>query len=539
MGELGDGSAITNSALRVFRNRPHYRFEGRLHEQIAHHLPTYAAGRIEQTLGPGRPLRLPRRGPRRQGEVAAATSSCSAPSRPRAPRRLPALQPRHRVRRDRRPRRRADRVRARLAADQSRGEEANDYVPALVQRLVAALRATAGGPSRPSREPKRGCSASRVHRPRVRPGAGLATAGPRGRRDRLLGAVHRDGRRPRALRRDDRRAAPTCPRIALAELYMRRGDTGPGPGAARLVRRRDTPTSSGSIDPYATVLLRGGVAPDTAVAEIETRVGDLTPAARFILASSLYRGGAMLAAETQFRAVLAARPTSSQVRVRLAEALLNQRRYADAAEESAQIDDANRTPAWPRGSSCGAGSPAVTRGRRRGLSPRRPGRRVRGRAEVFPPGSSWPGRTAQAPRSLPVAGDADAWRDPRVLLRPQDFETFERLIPLLRGSALPGASSTSSWPRCTWGKGSSPRPLRSGWRCASSGPTPAHSSAWPGWPSATARSTTPQCSPARPSSTTRATPPPGRSSLWPHDRPHSPPAKVGPQVLRAALDYPA
>ena len=36
-GELGDGAAITNSALRVFRNRPHYRFEGRLHEQIAHH----------------------------------------------------------------------------------------------------------------------------------------------------------------------------------------------------------------------------------------------------------------------------------------------------------------------------------------------------------------------------------------------------------------------------------------------------------------------------------------------------------------------
>ena len=47
-GELGDGGAVTNSAMRVFRNRPHYRFEGRLHEQIAQHLPTYAAGRIER-----------------------------------------------------------------------------------------------------------------------------------------------------------------------------------------------------------------------------------------------------------------------------------------------------------------------------------------------------------------------------------------------------------------------------------------------------------------------------------------------------------
>ena len=48
-GELGDGAAITNNALRVFRNRPQYRFEGRLHEQIAHNLPVYAAGRIEQS----------------------------------------------------------------------------------------------------------------------------------------------------------------------------------------------------------------------------------------------------------------------------------------------------------------------------------------------------------------------------------------------------------------------------------------------------------------------------------------------------------
>jgi glycosyltransferase involved in cell wall biosynthesis len=48
-GDAGDGTAVTHNALRVFRNRPHYRFEGRLHEQIAHNLPLYAAGRIEQS----------------------------------------------------------------------------------------------------------------------------------------------------------------------------------------------------------------------------------------------------------------------------------------------------------------------------------------------------------------------------------------------------------------------------------------------------------------------------------------------------------
>src|SRR5205807_3806441 len=39
----------THNALRVFRNRPEYRFEGRLHEQIAHQLPAYLPERLEQT----------------------------------------------------------------------------------------------------------------------------------------------------------------------------------------------------------------------------------------------------------------------------------------------------------------------------------------------------------------------------------------------------------------------------------------------------------------------------------------------------------
>src|SRR3954454_18542011 len=48
-GELDDGTAVTHNALRVFRNRPEYRFEGRIHEQIAHKLPTGQPERIEIT----------------------------------------------------------------------------------------------------------------------------------------------------------------------------------------------------------------------------------------------------------------------------------------------------------------------------------------------------------------------------------------------------------------------------------------------------------------------------------------------------------
>ena len=48
-GELGDGTAATHTALRVFRARPEYRFSGSLHEQIAETLPLHLPERIEAT----------------------------------------------------------------------------------------------------------------------------------------------------------------------------------------------------------------------------------------------------------------------------------------------------------------------------------------------------------------------------------------------------------------------------------------------------------------------------------------------------------
>src|SRR5207248_4144089 len=96
------------------------------------------------------------------------------------------------------------------------------------------------------------------------------------------------------------------------------------------------PDFIGVVDPYATLLFRSGAAVD---AEIEARLPNLTPAARFMLASALYRHGAMAGAETQYRAVLRARPNSSQVRIQLAEVLLNQGRYEEAATESSRIED--------------------------------------------------------------------------------------------------------------------------------------------------------------------------------------------------------
>src|SRR3954470_4217571 len=48
-GDVEDGTAVTHNALRVFRNRPEYRFKGRLHEQFAHNLPGYLGERVAHT----------------------------------------------------------------------------------------------------------------------------------------------------------------------------------------------------------------------------------------------------------------------------------------------------------------------------------------------------------------------------------------------------------------------------------------------------------------------------------------------------------
>jgi tetratricopeptide (TPR) repeat protein len=435
-GETGDAGAVTNSVLRVFRNRPDYRFEGRLHEQIAHNLPTYAAGRIEQSsvrvdhYGYLGAVRDAKEKSRRNLELLKAQQAESAPSaflHFNLGTEYAAI---------------GDYASALTEFErswslvQAGGEEGNDYVPTLVQRLVTALRAC-GRPEDAIAQAEDGLKRFHGFTDLVYAQAQAALA--LGHEQEAIAYWERCVEMGDAPARYGAAvgAGTHRPRIALAELYMRRGLLSE---ARELLDWcvAEHPDFIGVIDPYATVLLRSGIAPDEATARIESHLPELTPAARFLLASALYRHGAMPAAEAQYRAVLEARPSSAQVRVQLAESLLNQSRYDEAAAESTQIDDgdayaalAARIELWSRiaGGDLEGATAASLRASRLGVSA--------AEREVFAAWLQLAHDPAQQPRSLPVAATPLLGVVLETLLRAQDFQAFERLIPLLRGSALP------------------------------------------------------------------------------------------------------
>jgi hypothetical protein len=77
--------------------------------------------------------------------------------------------------------------------------------------------------------------------------------------------------------------------------------------------------------------------PEEVVVEVENRVAESTPTVRFMLATALFEAGAGELAAGQYRLVLERQPHSAQARIALAEVLLYLRRYAQAADEAAEL----------------------------------------------------------------------------------------------------------------------------------------------------------------------------------------------------------
>jgi len=136
---------------------------------------------------------------------------------------------------------------------------------------------------------------------------------------------------------------------ALARLLLDRGDL----DAAEEVlvgSLREHPRYQASVGGLGEVLLRRGLPAPEVVARVAEQVGELLPVARFELATGLYERGHADAAETQLRALLDEDPDAIPARLALAEALLSQQRWDEAAAVAAEV---------PAGAAC-AGAAAVT-----------------------------------------------------------------------------------------------------------------------------------------------------------------------------------
>jgi len=337
-GDLTDGTAVTHNALRVFRNRPQYRFEGRLHEQIAQHLPKGLPERLEQTAvrvehyGYLGAVRDAKEKSRRNIELLLAQQAESDRPTPflhfnlgseyaaagDAPAALAEFE-----------------TSWRLIKQESHDGSAYEFTPSLVSRLVKALR-FCGRPEETITQADEGLAMFPGFTDLVFEQATAAVA-----LQRIPEAI---AYYERCIEWGDAPSRYTAtvgcgtylPRIALAELKLSRGEA---QDARELLDWCVTeyPGFFGTVLPFAGALLGCGVEPDAVVAEVEQRVAEATPTVRFMLGTALFEAGAGEPAERQYRLVLERQPHSAQARVALGEVLLYQRRYADAAIEASAL----------------------------------------------------------------------------------------------------------------------------------------------------------------------------------------------------------
>ncbi|MBS1862451.1 MAG: glycosyltransferase family 2 protein [Actinobacteria bacterium] len=451
-GELGDGTAVTHNALRVFRNRPEYRFEGRIHEQIAHNLPSGLPERLEPTpirvdhFGYLGAIRDAKEKSRRNiellrnqlaeggeanpffqfnlgSELAAAGDARGACEH-------------------------FERAWALLAEDPARRER--PFTPALTVRSAKGLR-----------------FCGRLVEAEARAVAGLELfpdltdlVFERA----LVAAAEGDTERAVTLLEDclERGDAPSrysptvgsgsfLALVRLAELERARD-----PERAEGLLRRclgEYPSYLGSVLPLAAAEVARGVPTERVIADIEGAVAEPTPSVRFMLATALYEAGEAEAAEPLYAAVVEAQPGNGGARLALTETLLSTRRYAEAAEAAAAVaDDDGFAVAAARSELfalvLAATSTEATTGTERSQLPthgvgnceRSEGPAARAARRGLPAAeldlfAAWSAATSY-PALDPTVVDPLA-RMLEALLRVEEFEAFEALLPALAATGLP------------------------------------------------------------------------------------------------------
>ncbi len=433
-GEEEHGTSVSFSALRMFRNRPNYRFSGRLHEQIGQHMPAYTPERLHHSnvrvehYGYLGAVRDARQKSRRNIELLLTQEDESTPDPflhfNLGSEYLAAGDPPAALQRFEQA---WEMVKA--------APGAVEFVPILITRLVTA-RMACGRPQDALDLATEGLELHPGYTDLVFQQANAALA--LGRREAAIDYFKQ------CVKMGDARSPYTAllgcgtylPRIALAEMYMHSGEQD---AALELLRwcAQHHPTFFGLILPYAAALLRTGGSSEEVVAEIEQCVPVASPTVRFRLGTALYEAGQAQAAEHQFRLVLAAKPHSAQARIALSEVLLYQRRYAEAAAEAALLDeDSPLVTLAARSELFGRILAGDYDGARDTLAKAAPTSMPAAERVLF---NSWLARRAGEPN--PCYVPADAWKllesMLESLLRVRDFENFETLLPVLAASAIP------------------------------------------------------------------------------------------------------
>jgi glycosyltransferase involved in cell wall biosynthesis len=435
-GDESTGVSVVHSALRMFRNRPEYRFSGRLHEQIAYHLPAYLPERIAQS-----PVRV-----NHYGYLGVVRES-----KDKARRNLELLLAQQRETP-------AHELNAFFyynlgseyfaAGDIAKAVETyqvafgklqadnlfwHEYAPSLTLRSVKALRA-AGRHHEALRRSELGLQ----HFPGFTDlvfEQGMASIALE-RADEAIRFMER------AIEMGDAPARYTStvgsgtfmPRIILATTHL---NCGRWEQALELLAWcvEHHPEHIGTIYPYATALLKSGTDPEEVVAQVEGGAGKLPAAGRFMLGTALFEQGHAEMAETQFRRVIEKQPHGWAARAALVESLMYQRRYAEAAAEAESVSEEGpsavvvvRTELFARllTRDHDGAERALERAGRVGLPSGERGLYASWLAHQR--GESMPPPPADGVALLELMLES--------LLRVQDFENFESLLPLLESAPI-------------------------------------------------------------------------------------------------------
>jgi tetratricopeptide (TPR) repeat protein len=335
-GEIGDGTAVTHNTLRMFRNRPEHRYEGRIHEQIAHALPANLPERIELSavridhfgyLGVARDAKDKGRrnlelllSQRDEGDDSAFLHFNLGSEYAVAGDDEQAL---------------AEFERAWELLRDDPERHAYGYLPPLAGRLVRALRLTGRAAEAIALADEALAILPGFTDVVLEQALAARALGDEERAAELLERCLQMGDAP-ARYSATTGAGSYLALVALADLRRAAGDV---PAAVALMRRclAEHPGYTGAVAPYADALLAGGAEPAAVEAAVAEMLDEPGPSARFLLAVALYEAGHPQAAEPHLRAVVAAQPRNAGARVALAECLLSQRRWEEAAEAAAAV----------------------------------------------------------------------------------------------------------------------------------------------------------------------------------------------------------